>query len=219
MTRQLKPWAYGPFEVILHAETHYLSGEDLGRRISMIGFDNAIELAITTYLNLHPIQRSGREYENADVEKWNANYHTKVEFFFNECESRGVEVCAKLDELVWFHKVRNGQYHVGDATVPDQRVLNGVRSAALEVFSVLFEEDGVVSLLEEYVSMMKPLPPPPRTDAHNRLIDREFSMIDVCGRAEYASEVLYALDPNRYRELALELESSVNDPDEEEQGS
>ena len=63
MTRELKPWAYGPFEVLLHAEMHYLSGEDFGRRLSMIGFDNSIELSITTYLSLHPMQRGGRIYQ------------------------------------------------------------------------------------------------------------------------------------------------------------
>ena len=63
MKRQLKPWAYGPFEILLHAETHYLSGEDIDRRLSIIGFDNAIELAITTYLHLHPIQRGGRSLQ------------------------------------------------------------------------------------------------------------------------------------------------------------
>ena len=197
---------------------HYLSGEDLGRRISMIGFDNAIELAITTYLNLHPIQRGGRTYKNDDVEKWNSNYHTKVEFFFVDCESRGVAPSAKQDELVWFHEVRNEQYHVGGATVPNQRVLDGVRTAALEVFSVLFEEEDSLLLLEEHISMMSPSPSPPRTEAHNRLIDYAYNMMQVCGRVEYASEVLYALDPDRYREVALELESSVDAPNEEREG-
>ena len=56
MMRPLKPWAYGPFEILLHAELHYRVGEDFDRRIAMIGFDNAIEVAITTYLGLHPIQ-------------------------------------------------------------------------------------------------------------------------------------------------------------------
>ena len=218
MTRQLKPWAYGPFEILLHAEKHYLSGEDIGRRLSMIGFDNAIELAITTYLNLHPMQRGGRTYKNDDMEKWNNNYHTKVEFFFLECQSRGVVASAKQDEVVWFHEVRNGQYHVGGATVPDQRVLNGVRAAALEVFSVLFEEKDAVSLVEEHIAMMKPSTSAPRTDAHDRLIDLEHDMVEVCGRVEYASEVLYALDPERYREVALELETSVDAPNEEREG-
>ena len=58
MTRELKLWAYGPFEILLHAETHYLSGGDIDRRLSLIGFDNAIELAITTYLN--PSSHSAR---------------------------------------------------------------------------------------------------------------------------------------------------------------
>ena len=219
MTRELKPWAYGPFEILLHAETHYVSGEDLGRRISMIGFDNAIELAITTYLNLHSIQRGGRTYENDDVKKWSNNYHTKAEFFFLECKSRGVVPSAKQDEVVWFHEVRNEQYHVGGATVPQQRVLDGVRAAALEVFSVLFEEKDTLLLLEEHIAMLSPSLPPPRTDAHDRMIDHEHDMIEVCGRMEYASEVLHALDPDRYREVALELETSVNAPNEEGPGS
>ena len=171
MTLQLKPWAYGPFEILLHAERHYLSGEDIDRRLCMIGFDNAIELAITTYLNLHPIQRAGRTYENENVEKWSNNYHTKAEFFFLECKSRGVVPNAKQDEVVWFHAVRNGQYHVGGATVPDQRVLSGVRAVALEVFSVLFDEKDASLLLEEHIAMMSSSPSPPRTAVHDRLID------------------------------------------------
>ena len=222
MTRELKPWADGPFEVLLHAEMHYLSGDDLGRRLAMIGFDNAIELAIATYLNLHPIQRGGQNYKKEDVEKWNSNYHTKVEFFFVECESRDVIARAKQDEIVWFHEVRNGQYHEGGATVPNQRALSGVRKAALEVFSVLFEEEDVVLLLEEHVAMMSPLPSPPRTEAHDRLIDQTYDIVEVCGQLAYASEVLYALDPDRYHEVALELETNGNAItalNEEEQGS
>ena len=218
MMLQLKPWAYGPFEILLHAERHYLCGEDIDRRLSLIGFDNAIELAITTYLNLHPIQRGGQTYKNEDVEKWSNNYHTKAEFFFLECKSRGVVPNAKQDEIVWFHAVRNGQYHVGGATVPDQRVLNGLRAVALEVFSILFDEKDASLLLEEHIAMMSPAPSPPRTDAHDRLIDDAHDMIEVCGRVQYASEVLYALDRDRYREVALELETGVDVPNEEQEG-
>ena len=48
MIRQLKPWTYGPFEILLHAELHYRVGEDFDRRIAMVGFDNAIEVADTS---------------------------------------------------------------------------------------------------------------------------------------------------------------------------
>lgn len=207
MTRQLKPWAYGPFEILLHAEMHYRAGNDVDRRIAMIGFDNAIEVAISTYLNLHPIQRGNRSYARLDIDKWLTNYHTKVEFFFAECSLRGVAAIAEKDVIIWYHEVRNGQYHVGGATIPQRRELDGVRNAAMEVFSILFDEQGVGALLAEQIAASSPLPPPPRLDEHDRLIDHAYEMLEICGRAEYVSDVLYALDPSRYRELALELQS------------
>lgn len=208
MTCPLKPWAYGPFEVLMHAEMHYRVGEDLDRRIAMIGFDNAIEVAITTYLNLHPIQRGNRTYPKADVEKWLENFHTKADFFFAECLKRTIAPTAKKDELVWFHEVRNGQYHNGGAAIPQRRELDGVRAAALEIFSVLFDEKDVLAALEHHIAALSPSPPPPKEDQYDRLIDKEFSMIEVCGQAEYVSDVLYALDPTRYRETALELQDT-----------
>lgn len=204
-----RPWAYGPFEVLMHAEMHHRNGEDLDRRIAMIGFDNAIEVAITTYLSLHPIQRGNRTYLKANVESWLQNYHTKVDFFFAECQSRSVSPSSKKDEIVWFHEVRNGQYHQGGAAIPQRRELDGVRAAAFEVFSVLFDQGDVLSALEQHIAALSPLPPPPRSDEHDRLIDNEYPMLDVCGQSEYVSDVLYALDPNRYREVALELGEQV----------
>lgn len=208
----LKPWAYGPFEVLMHAEMHHRTGEDLGRRIAMIGFDNAIEVAITTYLSLHPIQGGNRRYAKADVEAWLQNFHTKVDCFFHECSARAITSSAKKDEIVWFHDVRDGQYHNGGAAVPQRRELDGVRAAAIEVFGVLFDQADVLAALEEHIAAMAPLPPPPRKDDHDRLIDNEYSKIDVCGQPEYVSDVLYALDPNRYREIALELGENVEPP-------
>lgn len=206
MIRPLRPWAYGPFEVLMHAEMHYRSGEDFDRRIAMVGFDNAIEVTITTYLSLHPIQRGDRTYARTDVEGWLRNYHTKVDFFFAECQSRSVSPGSKKDEIVWFHEVRNGQYHQGGAAVPQRRELEGVRAAALEVLALLFDEADVLSKLEEHIAEQGPAPPPPRRDEDDRVIDSEYGMIDVCGRPEYVSDVLYALDPIRYREIALELQ-------------
>lgn len=214
MTPQLRLWAYGPFEILVHAETHYLAGDDLDRRISMIGFDNAIELSITTYLNLHPMQRGGREYKKDDVEKWNNNFHSKVEFFFEECKCRNVVPTAKQDEILWFHAARNEQYHVGGPSVPQQSVLEGVRGAALEVFSVLFDQQDTLLLIEDHISKINPSPQP-YTREHSKLIDSEYDMVEVCGQLEYASEVLYALDPNRYWEMAQDIEIEPNATDEE----
>ena len=94
----VKPWAVGPFEMLYHAEIHFLKGEDFDRRIALISFDNAIEVAITTYLALHPIQRKNATYKKDDVEKWQKNYHTKLDFFYQEVSTRSLtELVEKAD--------------------------------------------------------------------------------------------------------------------------
>jgi hypothetical protein len=208
----LKPWAYGPFEVLMHAEIHYQQGEDLDRRIAMIGFDNAIEVSITTYLNLHPIQRGNRTYVRADVDAWLQNFHTKADFFFGECVLRFLTPSTKKDEIVWFHEVRNGQYHNGGAAIPQRRELDGVRAAALEIFGVLFDQADVLTALAEHIAALSQPAPPPRGDEHDRLIDNQYRMVDVCGQPEYVSDILYALDPTRYQEIALELRDAPETP-------
>jgi hypothetical protein len=215
VTNRLKPWAYGPFEVLMHAEIHYRDGEDMDRRIAMIGFDNAIEVAITTYLNLHPIHRGNRSYPQSDIEGWLKNFHTKADFFFIECQVRAVTPSTKKDEIVWFHGVRNEQYHNGGAVIPQRRELDGVRAAAMEIFGVLFDQADVLTALAEHIAELNQPVPPPRVDEHDRLIDNEYRMLDVCGQPEYVSDILYAIDPTRYQEIALELRDAPQAPSSE----
>jgi hypothetical protein len=219
MIRQLKPWAYGPFELLLNAELHYRIGEDFDRRIAMVGFDNVIEVAITTYLSLHPMQRGNRQYPRADVEQWLNNYHTKVGFFFQECTTRQINAVGQHDEIVWYHDVRNGQYHKGGANVPQRRELDGVRAAAMEVFAILFDAPDLDALLDAHVADKAGPISAPRTDEDDRLIDSAYGMIQVGDRMEYASDVVYALDPERYREIALELRTGEPESDEPEVAS
>jgi hypothetical protein len=143
------------------------------------------------------------------------NYHTKVDFFFHECVTRQVAVVGQRDEIVWYHEVRNGQYHGGGATVPQKRELDGVRAAAMEVFNVLFDAPDIDPLLDAHVAARMPPPPAPRDDDDDRVIDDVFGMIEIGDRLEYASDVLYALDPERYRETALELRAGTPTPTEE----
>src|SRR5206468_4760725 len=107
----LPPWANGPFELLVHAEGHLIDGEDFDRRIALISFDNAIEVAITTYLTLNPIQRGGRSYPKADVEKWLDNYHTKLEFLEFELDKRSTGWSVEKSYIIWVHDHRNEQYH------------------------------------------------------------------------------------------------------------
>ncbi|HEX7680684.1 MAG TPA: hypothetical protein VF713_21295, partial [Thermoanaerobaculia bacterium] len=61
--------------------------------------------------------------------------------------------------------------------------------------------------------------PPPRRKEHDRAIDSAYGLIEVCGQMEYASDILYALDPTRYRETALELYAGEPEPSDKDSTS
>jgi hypothetical protein len=201
----LTPWALGPFEILLHAETHFRQGEDLDRRIAIVGFDNAIELAIHTYLSLHPVQRQNKTYKKDEVEVWLENFHTKIDFFCQEVDKRGLRVECDKAMFIWFHEVRNGQYHVGGATIPQARELDGIRAAALWVFSVLFDVKDIISLIEQHLTTRPGDDLPKRTEDDDRAIDDQFGVVSVAGKRCYSSELIHRFDPVWYSELATEL--------------
>ncbi|MFN7430694.1 MAG: hypothetical protein ACK54T_00945 [bacterium] len=200
----LTPWALGPFELLVHAEMHFRDGDDFDRRIAIVGFDNAIEVAIHTYLNLHPCQRGDQEYKKDEVEKWLGNFHTKVEFFIGEVTKRGLTVECDKAKFVWYHEVRNGQYHVGGATIPQSRELEGIRKAAFWVFSTLFGVADVEPLIDSHIKRESD-DLPKRSEEHDRLIDEEFGVVNVAGRRMYTSEIVHGVDPILYSELAADL--------------
>lgn len=208
MTAPLKPWTRGPFELLVHAELHRLDGDDFDRRMAMISFDNAIEVAITTYLSLNPIQRNNRQYARADIEKWLANFHTKIDFFMIEIGSRGLTVLHEKADIVWYHDSRNDQYHGGKPAVPLIDELETIRKVALWVFGVLFDVPNAEARLDAAVAARRPSPSEGRTPEYDRLIDDAYGPCTVAGDEYKTSDVLFALDAAAYAELgeALEVE-------------
>lgn len=139
---KLKPWAVGPFELIKHAEGHLRGGGDLDKRMALIGFDNAIEASIITFLSLNPSQRSGRKFDRANVDRWLRNFHSKLEFL----EHYVVSLCEMTmlvgrDEIIYYHQLRNELYHNGNGFVPAEAHLLGAREASTWVFDTLFNAD------------------------------------------------------------------------------
>jgi hypothetical protein len=209
MSRSLKPWAYGTFELLVHAEMHRRENGDFDRRIALIGFDNAIEIAITTYLSLHPIQRGGRQYANSDVMRWADNFHTKIDFLMSEVQQRAVNCLCEKADIVWYHEVRNGQYHGGGATVPGARELDGVRRAALWTFGVLFDVPDVEPVIESEIADRAQIDVPVRTEETDKLIDEVHGVVRIAGQKYYTSDVIYALDPVLYSEMGNDLRATT----------
>ncbi|TCL35116.1 hypothetical protein EV210_114136 [Anaerospora hongkongensis] len=207
----LKPWAQGPFDMLLHAETHFLKGEDFDRRIALISFDNCIEVAITTYLSLHPIQRGNREYKREDIDKWQRNYHNKLDFFYEELKRRNLTETIEQADIVYYHQNRNDQYHSGATGVPELHKLEGIRLAAIWIFEVLFGVAGTEQHLKEMVEAENRMSSPPlRELVKDRLIDAEYGMIEIGGIQFYSSEVLFSVDYQAYKEIGEELAASLD---------
>ena len=208
----LPPWTDGPFELMVHAESHLRAANDFDKRIALISFDNAIEVAITTYLQLKPIQRKGREYTKESVDNWLKNYHTKLDFFDKEIESREIPWCIEKTHIIWAHDSRNEQYHGGTkGGIPAKNILDIARTSALWIFSVLFDVNDVGSLLEDAVLAQTPPAAPSRERQLDISIDEQYGIIRVGEQNYYTSELLFAVDYNAYRDLGEELCEFIDD--------
>jgi hypothetical protein len=213
----LPPWANGPFELLVHAEGHLLGGDDCDRRIALISFDNAIEVAIATYLTLNPIQRGNRGYSKNDVEKWLNNYHSKLDFLDQELSTRKVPCEVERSHIIWAHDHRNEQYHGGQKGTPEKHVLGLIRKAALWVFSILFDVSDVEQRLAQAIKNGSPPTLPQRDAAFDRAIDREYGMVEVGDQTYYASELLFSVDYAAYREAGARLRADADVAEGQEQ--
>lgn len=212
MSAGLKPWTRGAFELIVHAEMHLREGGDFDRRIAHIGFDNAVEVAITTYLGLKPIQRGGRKYNRDDVEKWTANYHTKMEFLEVEAKARGWNLRIPTDEVIYYHDIRNNQYHAGGPGVPETVDLHALRQAALDVFAMLFDVANPDQELEKCLQQRFPKEEdqPRRNPTVDKLLEDTEEQVVIAGQPYTASEALFATDPKAYQAVAAAVTESRN---------
>lgn len=155
-TRDLVPWARGPYELIRHADGHLRDAGDTDRRIAIIGFDNAIEVCIDVFIKLHPKLRNGIELRKEDVEKATRNYHTKIEWLDQYLTTNDLDVEFSIEEVVWYHSLRNELYHSGNGMVPEMHVLEGARAAALAVFGTLFKVDIALMLGDKHLERPQP---------------------------------------------------------------
>jgi type I restriction enzyme R subunit len=155
--KSLPPWVDDPFERLVHAEGHYHGKEDFDRRAALIGFDNTIEVALKTYLSLHPTQRGNRTYQKADVEKWARSYNGLLEFLEAELAARGEPWKVEQTYVLWVHQARNEHYHGGGrAGVPERKVLMHARTAAVWIVGLLFDLPDLELHLDEAVRTPQP---------------------------------------------------------------
>lgn len=216
MSSVLPPWAYGPYELLLHAELHIRDGENFDRRIAMISYDNAIEVAITVYLSLNPIQRQGRKYDKVKMDSWLKNYHRKIDFLMQEIKQRKIKCEITKEEIVWYHDIRNKQYHGGGNTIPQLRDLQKIRQIAMWIFSFLYDIENVDQIIITDIQRSANNRLPSKNKDQDVLIDKVHGVYEIAGHNFYTSDILYALDPILYSEIATGVATEDTQSDEEE---
>jgi len=210
MPRALKPWTRAAFSLILHAEEHRIIGDDFDRSIAHISFDNANEVIIAIYLKLNPIQRKGKQYPKEDVRRWLTNFHTKLEFLVQEAQQRNYVLKKPIDEIAYYHDIRNKQYHEGDSGIPVADDIYAIREAALDVFAMLFDIPDIEQVLDESIREReaKNSDQKTRNDLLDRLFDFNEEAVIVAGIAYATSDLLFATDYDAYRAFEALLEES-----------
>jgi hypothetical protein len=212
----VRNWARGPFELIVHAEGHLRVGDDIDRRMALISFDNAVEVSITSYLTLNPIHRGNVPYPNADVDRWQRNYHTKLDFIEEELRRRGgLPWKVERKDILWAHDQRNEQYHGGTGGVPGRRAIKTIREAAIWIFGLLFDVVDVEKAIEDEIAILagSEKPKPQRQLDYDKAIDGKHGLIKLDQSAYYMSEVLFAVDAEAYKEIGAKL-CAGDEPDE-----
>jgi hypothetical protein len=203
---RIRPWTKGPFELIVHAEQHFINGDDYDRRVAMIGFDNSIEVSITTYLSINPIQRGNRQYSQQDVGKWLRNYHTKLEFYYLELNSRKHSELFELADVLYYHDIRNRMYHGGNPGIPELENLENLRRAAIWIFSELFEVNEIDNLILNRIEEINAKPITPKSNLiFDQIIDNNYEPITIADQNYSLSEALFKIDRDAYYELGNDL--------------
>jgi len=128
-----------------------------------------------------------------------------------EIQQRALTIECEKADIIWYHDVRNEQYHdAGRAAIPPARDLQGIKRAALWVFSVLFDVIDIRQLIENHITQRLDQNLPDKTDEYDELIDSAHDICEICGELYYSSEALYAIDPVAYSEEGLRLQSQAS---------
>ena len=131
-----KPWTSGPKELLNHARSHMESRTAFDCRIAMISVDNAVELAIRTYLGLPKRIRVTDGHPRRELES-----ATGFPDLIDLLEKYGGDKLSgiELGDIEWYHRLRNTLYHDGNGVTVDPEKVDAYNQIAHLLFQNLFE--------------------------------------------------------------------------------
>lgn len=131
-----KPWTDGPQELLKHAVDHLELGGDFDRRIAMISIDNAVELSIKTFLGLPERARGAKGSSRRELEQAFESFPSLLDLFEKYEEGQTADV--SLDDIEWYHRLRNQLYHAGNGITVERSKVEAYLQLSLALFEGLF---------------------------------------------------------------------------------
>jgi hypothetical protein len=137
------PWSEGPRELLQHAVNHIAQDGDFDRRIAMISIDNAVELMIKTFLGLPRRKLGTKGPTRKQLEEASNSFPSLLDLLeeFAGDKLTGVS----LDEIEWYHRIRNQLYHSGNGITVEAARVQTYLSLAKTLFQNLFETEIALS--------------------------------------------------------------------------
>lgn len=132
-----KPWTDGPRELIQHAIDHLELGGDFDRRIAMISIDNAVELMVKVYLGLPERARGSRGPSRKELDVASESFPELLSLLENYAGAKVVGV--GLDDIEWYHRLRNQLYHSGNGITVERAKVETYLEIAKALFQSLFD--------------------------------------------------------------------------------
>jgi len=147
-----KPWIDGPKELIIHASDHLRNKSDFDKRIAFISIDNAVELIIKTYLGLPKRIRKTIGPSRKEIQEAENSFPTYLDLL----EKYDIQklVGISLEDIEWFHRLRNQLYHMGNGITVDLSKVESYYEISIALFQSLFEENIKIENKPEYTTKL-----------------------------------------------------------------
>jgi len=130
------PWVDGPTELIQHAVDHLDAGGDFDRRIAMVSIDNAVELAIKTYLGLPERIRGSKGPSRKEFAECSESFPLLLDLLQKYSSDRIVDF--SLEDIEWYHRIRNQLYHSGNGITVELSKVETYLELGIILFKNLF---------------------------------------------------------------------------------
>ncbi len=130
------PWADGPRELLQHAVNHLSLGGDFDRRIAMVSIDNSVELTVKTFLGLPKRTRSCSGPTRKELASASESFPALLSLLETHASNRIVGI--SLDEIEWYHRIRNQLYHSGNGITVEKTKVETYFVLASTLFENLF---------------------------------------------------------------------------------